>query len=88
MGLWRAIVHGFGFTLGAEAAQETMREGKEALDRAEAREKERVATEAAEAKNRARVTAKWVEQEKKLAARREREIDRELVAMKKRIGKR
>lgn len=81
--LLHAIVHGFGFTLGAraadaaieEVAEHEAREAKSA-EEAKARTKALLETSAREARASARQRAKL-----------EKDVQRELVAMKKRLAK-
>jgi hypothetical protein len=84
MGLIRAIVHGFGVTLGSRAADEAIDEVREALDKAEtARGAE--AQKAAEQRTRARDAESARKERRRAEARHAREIDRELAALKKRV---
>lgn len=86
MSLWRSIVQGFGFTIGARAADEALSNVEHALDEREAAqptEAERAARANAEAK----VTAKRVKERAAAAKRREREIEAELKALKKKVAK-
>jgi hypothetical protein len=90
MGLWRAILHGFGFTIGAEAAKDAIAATERALDDAE--EPTRVVEDEASGRARERAEAKArekrVREEEKRRAREAKEIDAELRALKKRIGDR
>jgi hypothetical protein len=86
MSLWRAIVGGFGFTLGARAADAALEEAGEALEENEKRQltrkeedKREIELREKQAKERAKAIAKARETSAK-------EVERELTAMKKRLA--
>ena len=86
MSLWRSIVQGFGFTVGARAADEALSSVEHALDEREATEPTQ-AERAARAKADAKEAAKRLKERAAEAKRREREIEAELKALKKKVAK-
>ena len=80
MGLFRAIVGGFGFTIGARAADAAIDEAAEALEDHEKQQKVAGLARVSELKAYAQAQAK----KKKTT---ERDVERELAAMKKRLAK-
>jgi hypothetical protein len=85
MGLWRAIVWGFGATLGSRAADKTIAEASEALEPADSvaprtprrgQDEEKLMAEGMEARRR------------RAEVRRNRDIDKELALLKRKIAER
>ncbi len=87
MGLWRSIVQGFGFSIGARAAEETLESVEHALDEREAEPTETNAERAARLKAEEKASAKRAKERAADAKRSERQIDAELKALKKKIAK-
>ena len=85
MGLWSAIVWGFGATLGSRAADKTIAEASEAL---EADDTARAKT-GRKGQGEEKLMAEGMEARRRRAeARRNRDIDKELALLKRRIAER
>jgi hypothetical protein len=89
MSLWRSIVQGFGLAIGARAAHEALEKVEEALDARDAAPPKELteAERTARAKADAKAAAKRAKEQAAEAKRREREIDDELAALKKKVAK-
>ncbi len=89
MGLFRYILQGFGWQLGAEAAKAGLREGKDALDRHEAAQGRPPSRRqlARAARQRAKQEARARKEQAAAAARRQAQIDDELRELKKKAGR-
>jgi hypothetical protein len=85
MGLWRAIVWGFGATLGSRAADKTIAEAGEALEP----EDPGGAKTARKGRDEEKLMAEGMEARRRRAeARRNRDIDKELALLKRKIAER
>ncbi|MCC7535447.1 MAG: hypothetical protein IT379_04515 [Deltaproteobacteria bacterium] len=89
MSLLKYIVQGFGWKVGGEIAGEAIKKAHDDLTKESPEETEaRQARQRAEdERRRAEEARKQREQEKRDAIKREREIDQELAALKKRVAK-
>jgi hypothetical protein len=92
MGLFRAIVGGFGFQIGARAADEMLDGAEKALDdhdkeKAKAKaEAETHESQKLRVESQINAMAKEAEARKKAQARREKEVEKELGVLKKRLA--
>ena len=89
MSLLKYIVQGFGWKVGSEVAGEALKKAHDDLTKESPEETEaRQARQRAEDdRRRAADAAKKREQDKRDAVQRERDIDRELAALKKKVAK-
>jgi hypothetical protein len=89
MSLWKSIVQGVGLTIGAQAAREAMEKVEKALDLDEPKPPKEPTPEekAALAKAEKKAAAKRAKERAAAEKKREREIDAELKALKKKVGK-
>ena len=83
MGLFQYILHGFGFTLGARAANEALEQLEKKADDASRAEAQREKRARAEAKANAKLQRKRAREK----ARRESEVAQELESLKKRVSR-
>jgi hypothetical protein len=91
MGLFRAIVGGFGFTIGARAAEEMLDGAEKTLDEHDAAAKKKTENESHESQKlkveaQIKAMAKEAEARKKAQARREKEVEKDLSVLKKRLA--
>jgi len=86
MGLLRSIVGGFGFTIGARAADELLDSADKSLEERERERAKPPTTPTIKVEDQLRAMAKEAEARKKSQAKREKEVEKELSALKKRLA--